>query len=347
MDCRDARESLSDFRDGSLTETASREISIHLVECDECSEVDRSLQAVRERLRNLPPVSAPPELLARIRETVAREGGPSSPSTGDLPAEPPARTVFSRLKVPLEAAAAVLLCASTYWYWAGSRPATVPVPAPAPVEIASSASPPASPPAATPAPVRIARAAPRPAAAPSPRDRNEADRESPGRSIATLPEDTPDPKIRVWSLSDLPAAPVLRASTRFGRVVPVPPPAGDAASPQTEPILSVAQSSRLNPPIPYGRDVSLNVEDEEREEAGERIGETARRLGGSVEGTDRVVPDGTVAVRVLLPERTAPAFLDELERIGKIPPEGRPQRSVLPAGPAPGTVAYTVRLRSH
>jgi hypothetical protein len=91
--------------------------------------------------------------------------------------------------------------------------------------------------------------------------------------------------------------------------------------------------------------VALDVAMEHRDGVEERIGDAARRLGGSVEGTDRVVPDGPVAVRVLLPERTAPAFLEELDRIGRIPPEGKPARSVLPAGPAPGTVAYTVRLR--
>jgi hypothetical protein len=93
--------------------------------------------------------------------------------------------------------------------------------------------------------------------------------------------------------------------------------------------------------------VSLETAPEEREEAAERIRETARRLGGTVEGTDRVASEGTVAVRVLLPERTAQAFIEELGRIGRVPPGGLPERSVLPAGPAPGTIAYTVRLRTR
>jgi hypothetical protein len=93
--------------------------------------------------------------------------------------------------------------------------------------------------------------------------------------------------------------------------------------------------------------VSLETDPEDREEAAERIRETARRLGGTVEGTDRVASEGTVAVRVLLPERTAQAFIDEIGRIGTIPPGGMPTRSVLPAGPAPGTIAYTVRLRTR
>ena len=91
----------------------------------------------------------------------------------------------------------------------------------------------------------------------------------------------------------------------------------------------------------------MEVAQEDREEAAERIALAARRLGGIVEGTDRAVSDGTVAVRVLLPERTAQAFLDELSRNGKIPPEGMPARSILPAGPTPGTVAYTVHLHAR
>ena len=353
MDCSKTRERLSDYRDGSLSETVADGITRHLRECAGCAEVARSLDAVREGLRNLPPVSAPPELLGRIREAVAAQ---------------PARSLFSRLKAPLETAAAVLLLVSAYWYWTGSpdttatRPA---VPAAPPVEIAS----PAPAPAVPPAPVQVARTTPQtatppqtvmasravPAAPPADRAAKPAGRVE-ERSIATLPEDTPDPKVRVYSLADLPASPVLRASTMFRRIPPSSQAdapsaesgsAGPAETPETEPSAAAVQTARLRPPFPYGRDVSLEMAEEDREETAERIREAARRLGGTVEGTDRVVPEGTVAVRVLLPERTAQAFIDDLGRIGKIPPEGMPARSVLPAGPAPGTIAYTVRLRAR
>jgi len=342
MDCKETLERLSDYRDGSLPGTVADAISRHLGECAGCAEVQRSLDAVRKGLLDLPPVPAPPELLGRIREAIAA-------------AEPPARSALSRLKVPIETAAAVLLLASAYWYWAGSPPATTARPAgpvAPPVEIAS----PAPTPAVPPPPVQVARATPQtvtatplPDRAVKPVDRGEE------RSIASLPEDTPDPKIRVYSLADLPASPVLRASTRFNRILPASQadaPAesrsgGTGETPEPDPSAAAAQTARLRPPFPYGRDVSLETAPEDREEAAERIRETAHRLGGTVEGTDRVVPEGTVAVRVLLPERTAQAFIDELGRIGKIPPEGMPARSVLPAGPAPGTIAYTVRLRAR
>ncbi|MBP2676098.1 MAG: hypothetical protein H6Q84_2938 [Deltaproteobacteria bacterium] len=354
MDCKETLERLSDYRDGSLSGTVAEEISRHLGECAGCAEIMRSLDAVRKGLLGLPPVPAPPELLGRIHEAIASEGGAASSSAGGPAADAPARSVFSRLKVPLETAAAVLLLASAYWYWAESPPATTARPAgPAapPVEIAS----PAPTPVVPPPPVRVAGATPRTVTAPplpvreaKPADRGEE------RSIASLPEDTPDPKVRVYSLADLPASPVLRASTRFNRILPpsqANAPAGESRSADTvetpEPSAAAAQTARLRPPFPYGRDVSLETDPEDREEAAERIRETARRLGGTVEGTDRDAPEGTVAVRVLLPERTAQAFIDELGRIGKIPPEGMPARSVLPAGPAPGTNAYTVRLRTR
>ncbi|MBE0603305.1 MAG: zf-HC2 domain-containing protein, partial [Deltaproteobacteria bacterium] len=116
MDCKETLERLSDYRDGSLSGTVADGISRHLGECAGCAEVQRSLDAVRKGLLDLPPVPAPPELLGRIREAIASEGGAASSSAGGPAADTPARSVFSRLKVPLETAAAVLLLSSAYWY---------------------------------------------------------------------------------------------------------------------------------------------------------------------------------------------------------------------------------------
>ncbi len=356
MDCRETRERLSDFQDGSLSGPAEDEISRHLGECPGCAEVARSLDTVREGLRRLPPIPAPPELPGRIREAVAAESGRGGgPATGPVGAPAPgahARSVFSRLKAPLQTAAAVLLIAAAYRYWAESPTATIDrtaAPPRPPAGIASPAPAPEdhAPPAVSPAPVQVARATPRAAAPPLPGKAGDSGGRDEERSISTLPEDTPDPKVRVYSLSDLPASPVLRASTRFRRIQPAGPPEETPSAEAPEPSTGAARTARLRPPFPYGRDLSLETAPEEREEAAERIRETARRLGGTVEGTDRVASEGTVAVRVLLPERTAQAFIEELGRIGRIPPGGLPERSVLPAGPAPGTIAYTVRLRTR
>ncbi len=351
MDCRDALERLSDYRDGALPADVTEKVSLHLKACAECSAADRSLGAVRDHLRNLPPVPAPPELFTRVREALAREAAFAPSAAAASPADPPVRSVFSRMKIPLEAAAVVLLAASVYWFRTASTPPAVP-PAPgSPPGIASSAPPPA--------PVRTARATPRPKAAPSSAGKGAAESGTREAGISSLPADTPEPKIRVWSRADLPAVPVLRTSTNFDRIVPGLPADGPAeeseyrsrtaesGSPPGDRGAAAAQPARLRPLLPYGRMVSMEVAMEDRDRVEERIGDAARRLGGTVEGTDRVVPDGPVAVRVLLPERTAQAFLEELDRIGKIPPEGMPARSVLPPGPAPGTIAYTVRLRTR
>jgi hypothetical protein len=330
MDCRDLRTRLSDFQDGALPATVAEEVSVHLQACGACAEVARTLNTLRDHLRELPPLPAPPELLARVRESVARERAFPAPAAAPLPG----RAFPSRLKVPLQAAAVVLLFASVYWYQTGSAPPYVPgKPAPAP-GIASSASPRAS--------GRIARPASRTAAPPA------AERPAPleqGRreGVSTLPPDTPEPKVRIWSRADLPAAPALRTGTDAERIVPGFPGGGQAAG--REPVAIVVRDSPRQMPFRYVREVLLDVTPEGRIGAEERVAAAARNLGGTVEGEERAAPEGTVAVHVLLPEHAESAFLEGLARIGKIPPEGRPAESVPPAGHDSGTIAYTVNLR--
>jgi hypothetical protein len=98
--------------------------------------------------------------------------------------------------------------------------------------------------------------------------------------------------------------------------------------------------------MPYGREIVLEVAPEGSGSAGERIADAARRLGGAVERVERDPSGGSpVAVSVLLPEPAAASFLTEMERIGKVPPSGKASEADIPAGPRPGTVAYTVRIR--
>jgi len=101
--------------------------------------------------------------------------------------------------------------------------------------------------------------------------------------------------------------------------------------------------------LPYGRDIVVDVKPENREGAEERIAAVALRMGGIVERVERG-PDGAASsasgtVRVILPDSAATRFLEEMERIGTIPPEGKPTATDLPAGPRAGTVAYAVRIR--
>ncbi|MGZ8473886.1 MAG: hypothetical protein ACXW4N_10030 [Candidatus Deferrimicrobiaceae bacterium] len=50
-------------------------------------------------------------------------------------------------------------------------------------------------------------------------------------------------------------------------------------------------------------------------------------------------------IRVVLPVDRAGVFLAELGKLGTVPPQETPGPVDLPAGPAPDTVAYTVRIR--
>jgi hypothetical protein len=109
-----------------------------------------------------------------------------------------------------------------------------------------------------------------------------------------------------------------------------------------------APPARLPGTLPYGREVVLDVTPEARGDAGDKVAAAARRLGGAVERIERD-PSGVdvVAVRVLLPESAAPAFLSEMDRIGKMAPEGKAAEADTPPGPTRGTVAYAVRIRAR
>jgi len=362
MECREAQDRMSDFRDGTLDTREATAVAAHLMGCGECAAVAESLDAVRERLRGLSPAPAPPELLPRVLAAVEAESGTAGAASA--PAGAAARRSFlSRFRVPIEAAAAVLLIASVYWY----QHAAPPVPGPPPVPT-----------------VQAPKTAPRSDVSPdvSPDASPDAAKGSP--SVAPLPptrpktardESTAAAKPREWTAADLPSVPAVRASSNSERIVPVAPPAepeskreeaagAGAGSPAFEggrgveevrtreaepPWVFAAPPSRLHRPLPYGRDVSLNVEPGDRAGVEDRIAAAAIRLGGLVEQIEREGGSGTGGapgmVRVVLPGAAAAGFLEELGRIGTVPPGGAPEAIDLPAGPRPGTVAYGVRIR--
>ncbi|MGE5247872.1 MAG: zf-HC2 domain-containing protein [Verrucomicrobiota bacterium] len=331
MGCTEFQEQLSDFQDGTLPADAAAELSSHLRACGDCAEVARTLEGLRDHLRSLPPLPAPPELLPRIREAIAREAAAAAPAAPG----PPGTTVSSRLKAPLQAAAVLLLVASAYWYQYGAvAPVVRKGPATPQGAVSSEAGPGAArvaPPAAKAAPSRNARTA----AAP--------ERTAERRGISTLPPDTPEPKVRVWSRADLPAAPALLAGTDAERIVPGFPAGGSV----TDPGLATTPSadSRRLARTDNAREVTLGIAREDRDGAVERVMDTARSLGGSVVGAEVSEPDGNVTIRILLPKPATPTFLETLSRIGTIPPEELASKGALPAGQETGTVAYTVSLR--
>ncbi|WP_330894547.1 zf-HC2 domain-containing protein [Candidatus Deferrimicrobium sp.] len=358
MNCTLARNLLSEYQDGALDDGAAAALAAHLRGCGECAGCADSLLAVREALRTLPPDPAPPELLARTLAAVEAEDrdAHANSAAGGTDAT---RPFLSRFRIPLEAAAAVLLFASVYWY---QRTSTPPVrPPSAPIAQAPTAQAPESTPRidVSPEASRSAANVPPPAIR-LPRGKTKTAKKEEAPAVA---------KPRTWNAADLPSAPVTLASTNSERIVPV----AQFNGPTTDPAAAgtsaggrgradteggadfrlsrffAAPPSRLLRPLPYGRDIVVDVEPGSREGAEERIAEAAMRLGGIFERIDRgageAAPSASGIVRVILPEFAATRFLEEMGRIGKIPPEGAPAATDLPAGPRPGTVAYAVHIR--
>jgi len=311
MDCSQTRNLLSDFHDGTMDAASAAVLAAHLQGCGECAGADASFLAVRGFLRGLPPGPAPPELLPRVLAAVEAEDRNARPGSTHGGAD---TTIpfLSRFRVPLEAAAAVLLFASVYWYQQSYTPA-----ARLPSGISSDAGK-VSPSRPMAAREDTAKGVPQ-AILPA--------REKPKTARETAPF---MPKPRTWTADSLPSVPATLASTDSERIVPIAPP-------------------RPLSTLPYGRDIVVDVKPVSREGAEERIAETASRLGGIVERIERERdPTGKGAggtIRVILPEAAAAGFLDELRRIGTVPPEVLPVAIGIPRGPQPGTVAYTVTLR--
>lgn len=380
MDCTQTRDRLSDYQDGALDPAAAEAVSAHLRGCGECAAVSESLDAVRERLRGLPAIPAPGELMPRILAAVEAERSGGNATSGSTPKAPP-KAFLSRFRFPLEAAAALLLAASVYWY---QRPAP-PVSSPSTALSSSSFREPAG---ASSSGGTAARGEP----AGSVRTRGAAPAAGRRSAPATgRPEDRPiapppaaagekeRPQLppstgaaRTWNMGDLPAAPAVRASSDSERIVPPPPaaesgttakggreaegpaPEGERRTESAErtdspwPRVFAAPPSRLFRPLPYGREIRLDIAREEREGAEDRIAAAALRVGGVVERIELDGGQGGGApgtVRVILPSSAAGGFLDELRRMGTVSPGGMPLSIDIPAGPRPGTVAYAVRIR--
>jgi hypothetical protein len=373
MECRKAQDRMSDYRDGTLDPLEAVEVAAHLMRCGECASVAESLDAVRLRLRGLSPAPAPPELLPRVLAAVEAESGSAGAASG--PAGTGARKSFlARFRVPVEAAAAVLLIASVYWYQRTVPPVSGPPPVPAAQapktvprsDVSPDASPDVSPnvskyvsPKASPDAAKVASSE-----APVARARPKAARE---KALAAA-------KPREWTAADLPSVPAIRASSGSERIVPVAPlaepeakreeaagaAAGGPAFPEGRGAEAVRPPdalmtrvfapppSRLHRPLPYGREVWLNVEPGNRAGAEDRIAAAAIRRGGLIEQIVREGGPGTDGapgmVRVVLPGAAAAGFLEELGRIGTVPHGGAPAAAGVPEGPRPGTVAYAVRI---
>lgn len=311
MECTQARNLLSEHQDRTLVTAGAAALAAHLRGCGECAGADASLLAVRELLRGLPPDPAPPELLSRVLAALEAEDRNARPGStyGGAGAT---RSFLSRFRVPFEAAAAVLLIASVYWYQQASTPAVHPPPG-----ISSEAG-------------KVSSSRPPPAKKDAAKSSTPGIRPPRGNPETVWEAGPSLPMPRTWTAESLPSVPVSLASTDSERIVPVAPP-------------------RPLPALSYGRDLVVEVNPVNREGAEKRTAEAALRLGGIVERIERESAStgkgAAGSVRVILPEAAAVGFLDELRRIGTVPPEVPSTAFDIPQGPRPGTVAYTVRIR--
>ncbi|NNG45815.1 MAG: hypothetical protein HKM86_01695 [Deltaproteobacteria bacterium] len=151
---------------------------------------------------------------------------------------------------------------------------------------------------------------------------------------------------------EIPAGLASRVSTKGGTVEPATPRESPAKE-TPEPRGVGEQLSRLERPSPYGKEVTIEVAQNDRIGMEDRITELALRLGGGFRRggafTAGSGPGETTIhrqiIQVSIPVDSEDDFLEELGRMGTIPPEGILGKTDTPAGSSSGTVVYTVRIR--
>lgn len=358
MDCDRVQELLTEHRDGSLGDREGREVELHLRECPACAAEERALGETLSLLRNLSPEKAPPELLEGVRRRLAAESPKPASGKGLFPS--------SRIRIPVEAAAVVLLVLLVYGIQrqlpTADRPAKPPARVESPQAPAGEAVPPADSAMRKPS-VRESPGSPAPARIPAPGkdrvdDARTAERppEEAAEPRAEPPSGPPGPSLKTagGARAPMPSVPATRVSTGAEKVGPIFEEEDRVAPPAATRVFA-APPSRLFRPLPYGREVILEVAADQRAGIEDRIARAAEGFGGSIlrewhfrgtpSGGPGNVPLSEGPMRIQLPADSAEAFLSELRKLGTIPPEGMPAKMDLPAGPSPDVVAYTVRIR--
>lgn len=69
-DCKEVRESSSDFIDGELDESVASKISEHLARCGPCTTFIQTLRATVGLLRSTPKEKAPPDFAERLKKRI-------------------------------------------------------------------------------------------------------------------------------------------------------------------------------------------------------------------------------------------------------------------------------------
>ncbi len=359
MDCTRTENLLSAYLDRDLPEGEREGFAEHLRQCPQCAGEEKALKETLSLLRNLPTEKAPPGLLEGVRRRIGQE----------KETVPLWKKLFlpAHIKIPLEAAAVALIFLLAYGIQK-EMPATKAPPSPPAKEMAATKASP-SPPAAVerekPGPGADIQAGRRKADV-SPRlPADVADRKVEAKKTAVEARDeapieteqasTPAPppvKPPLLAKPEIPAGLASRVSTKGGTIEPATPrepPAKEAP----EPSGGNEQLARLERPSPYWKEVTIEVAQNDRIGMEDRITKLALRLGGGFRRggafTGGSGPEETTIhreiIQVSIPVDSEDDFLEELGRMGTIPPEGMPGKTDTLAGSSSGAVVYTVRIR--
>lgn len=353
MDCKRVKSLLSDYLDRSIADSDLAEVTAHLRGCCPCSAEADGLKGTIELLRTLPRLKAPPELMEKVQLGIGPERA----------GRPLWKKLFLpvQFKIPLQAAAVVLLfliVAATQKEQLPMRifSRTAPDREMALTAQAGKEKPGAGPTAAQTGKTRNSvpaagnQALVSRGGGPSRKDAAGGTAHPAAGSGVPQAHGTPSSSGALPEARDsLLTVPARRISTAGGGIGPAPVPEKDVRD-IVPPRLFAAPPSRLLRPVPYGREVTVEVPPEHREGLEERIAAAALRLGGTVaRDPSRPVASGKEGsrdqVRVHVPSGSAEIFLAELSHLGTLPLEGMPGWADFPAAPSPGVVAYTVRIR--
>lgn len=99
MDCRDARESLSEYIDGMLADAESARMTEHLAHCAACRERYETMSRIRSHMQLMEPVDEPAHFAEKVHERLDRRFSPARML----------RQLFLPLQIKLPAAAVILL----------------------------------------------------------------------------------------------------------------------------------------------------------------------------------------------------------------------------------------------
>ena len=345
MECARTEDLLSGYLDGDLPQREREGIAAHLRQCPRCAEEERALKETLALLRNLPAGKAPSGLLEGVRRRIGQE----------TEAVPLWKKLFlpAHIKIPLEAAAVALIFLLAYGIQK-EVPGTKPRP-----------SPPVSAESGKPAGGGGMRAERQKANAPPERPADAANRKVGEETAPVRPEreataekeeatvaGPPPGKPSVHAKSEIPAGLAARVSTGGQPIEPASPREAPAEEPTAARGFS-APLARLQKPMRYEKDVTIEVARSDRIGMEDRIAEIVLRLGGavawettiSVSGASREATPVSEVLRASVPSDSAGAFLEELGKLGTIPEGETSDRQDIPADPLTGAVTYTVRIR--